>query len=174
MAADENLTYSMYLEVYLQSAMVRGLLETNQDRLSNHMIVRQGEEVFSLKEATLEILNRQPIKVSTNKYLLYMQEVLLIADLSVERRAPSPGLHSLLVKKDQSKALLSVGPYLLHGTVHLQAGSDLQDLLMAQSRFLPVTEATLIDRQDALPCTYLINRTKIGFISAVADGVTEF
>src|SRR5687768_18599215 len=105
MAAEKNLTYAMYLEVYLQSAMVRGILETNQDRLSEYLIIRQGEEVFSLKEATLEIPDRKPIKVATDKYLLYMQEVFLIADLTVEDRARRAGLHSLFVKKDQSKPL---------------------------------------------------------------------
>lgn len=174
MAAGENLTYAMYLEVYLQTAMVRGRLETNQDRLSNYLIVRQGEEVFSLKEATLEVPDRKPIKVATDKYLLYMQEVFLIADLSAEDRARRSGLHSLFVKKDQNKALLSIGPYLLHGTVHLRTGSDLQGFLMEQSRFLPVTEATLIDRQEVAPRTYLVNRAKIGFISAAGDELTEF
>jgi hypothetical protein len=45
---------------------------------------------------------------------------------------------------------------------------------MEQSRFLPVTEATLIDRQEVAPRTFLVNRTKIGFISAAGDGLTEF
>ena len=49
----------MHLEVYLQAAVVRGVLETNQDRLSNYLIVRQGDEVFSLKDATLETRDRQ-------------------------------------------------------------------------------------------------------------------
>ena len=54
MAQDEGMTYSMPLEVYLQSAVVRGILGTNQDRLSNYFILREGDEVFSLREATLE------------------------------------------------------------------------------------------------------------------------
>ena len=174
MAAGESLTYAMYLEVYLQTAMVRGILETNQDRLSNCLMVSQNEEVFALKEATLEVPERIPTKLATDKFLFYMQEVFLIADLSVEGRARRAGLDSLFVKKDQSKALLSVGPYFLHGTVHLRRGGDLQGFLMEQSRFLPVTEATLIDRQEVTPRTYLVNRAKIGFISTAGDGLTEF
>ena len=51
---DEGFTYAMHLEVYLQAAVVRGVLATNQDRLSNFLIVRQGDEVFSIKDAMLE------------------------------------------------------------------------------------------------------------------------
>jgi len=174
MSAGETLSYSMYLEVYLQSAVVRGILETNQDRLSNYLLVRQGEEVFSLKEATIDILGRKPIKVASEEYLIFMQEVFLLADLTVEVSARHAAAHPLFVKKDQSKALLSVGPYLLHGTVHLLAGNDLGDLLMERSRFLPITEATLIDRQDIGTRTFLVNRAKIGFISAVGDELIEF
>jgi len=171
---EDSLSYSMPLEVYFQSTVVRGILQTNQDRLSNYLIVRQGEEVFSLKQATAEISGRKSIKVPADEYLVYMQEVFLIADLSVEDRIQRAGLHSLLIKKDQSRALLSVGPYLLHGTVHLMAGTGLHDFLMERSRFLPVTQATLIDAQEARQRTFLVNRTKIGFISAVDHDLTEY
>lgn len=171
--AEEGLTYAMFVEVYLQTAVVRGILETNQDRLSNYLVIRQGEEVFSLKEATLELPNRKPTSIGVEAYLIYMQEVFLIADLSAEDRARRSGFHALFVKKDRSKALLSVGPYLVQGNVHLQAGSGLHDFLMEKSRFLPVTEATLLDRPEVGPRTYLVNRAKIGFMSAIGDALVE-
>jgi hypothetical protein len=174
MAVEEGLTYTMPLEVYLQAAVVRGVLATNQDRLSSFLIVRQGEEVFSLKDATLESFNRRPLAMGADAYLIYMQEVFLIADLSSEGRTRQSGIDSLYVKKDRSKALFSVGPYLLQGNVHLVPGSALHDLLMEKSQFLPVTEATLVDRQDVGPRTYLINRAKIGFMTAIGDGLIEF
>ena len=43
----DGLTYKMPLEVYLQAAVVRGVLETNQSRLSSHLILREGDEVFA-------------------------------------------------------------------------------------------------------------------------------
>jgi hypothetical protein len=171
--AEEGLTYTMFVEVYLSTAVVRGILETNQDRLSHYLVVRQGEEVFSLKQATLDIPNRKPISIGTEEYLIYMQEVFLIADLSAEDRAQRSGLHALFVKKDRSKALLSVGPYLLQGNVHLQAGTGLHDFLMEKSRFMPVTESTLLDRPEVGPRTYLVNRAKIGFMSAIGDALVE-
>ena len=79
---DEGFTYAMHLEAYLQAAVVRGVLTTNQDRLSNFLIVRQGDEVFSIKDATLETRNGKPISVGADEYLIYLQEVFLIADLS--------------------------------------------------------------------------------------------
>jgi len=173
MAAEEGLTYTMHLEVYLQAAMVRGILETNQDRLSNYLVVRHGEEVFSLRAATLETATPKSVPVGSDEYLIYMQEVFLIADLSAEGRGQRPGLHALFVKKDQSKALLSVGEYLLQGNIHLQRGGGLHDFLMEKSRFLPITEATLLRRPDVVPRTYLVNRAKIGFVSAVGDTLVE-
>ena len=174
MTLDDGLTYAMYLEVYLQAAVVRGVLATNQDRLSSFLIVRQGEEVFSLKDATLESFNRKPVSVRADEYLIYMQEVFLIADLGSEGRTRQSGIDSLYVKKDRSKALFSVGPYLLQGNIHLLPGSALDDLLMEKNQFLPVTEASLVDRQDIAPRTYLVNRAKIGFMTAIGDGLIEF
>jgi hypothetical protein len=174
MGLEEGLSYKMYLEVYLQAAVVRGILETDQDRLRDFLIVRQGEEVFSMKHATLQSFDRKPVSVAADAYLLYMQEIFLIADLGSEGRTRQSGIDSLHVKKDRSKALFSVGPYMLHGNVHLLPGGELHDLFMEKSQFLPVTEATLIDRKDVGPRTYLVNRAKIGFMTAIDDGLIEF
>jgi len=170
---DEGLTYSLHLEVYLQAAVVRGVLETNQDRLSNYLVVRRGEEVFSLRDATLESFNRKPVSAGADQYLIYMQEVFLIADLNSEGRTRRSGIDSLYVQKDRAKTLFSVGPYLLHGNVHLLPGSALTDLLMESSQFLPVTEAVLVGQENVEPRTYLVNRGKIGFMTAIGDGLIE-
>ena len=44
---------------------------------------------------------------------------------------------------------------------------------MAKTRFIPVTDATLVNRAGVGPRTYLVNRTKIGFITAVTEGLEE-
>ena len=173
MVLEEGLTYAMRLEVYLQAAVVRGVLTTSQNRLSNFLIVRQGEEVFALQDAILESYDRKQVSLAADKYLIYMQEVLLIADLSSQSRTQRSGIDSLYVQKDRAKALFSVGPYLLQGNVHLLPGTALHDLMMEKSQFIPVTEAVLIDRQDVEPRTYLVNRTKIGFMTAIGDGLVE-
>jgi hypothetical protein len=167
------MTYSMALEVYLQSAVVRGILITNQDRPSNYFILREGDEVFSLKEATLEGPNRKPVAVSSDEFLIYMQEVVLIADLSPQLTSRRTGFEHLYVKKEASKALMGVGPFWLRGNIHLIPGGVLHDLLVAKTRFIPVTDATVPDRPDLGPRTYLVNRTKIGFITAVDESLEE-
>lgn len=169
MAADPPLSYNMFVEVYFQATIVRGILETNQDRLSSYLAVRQGEEVFALKEATLEVPGHEQPAVATQDYLVYMREVFLIADLNIDNPGRRATLSGLYVKKDKSKALLAVGPYLLQGNVHLHSGSALQDWVMEQSHFLPITEATLRHRAGVGTHTYLISRAKIGFISALGE-----
>jgi len=167
----EGLTYKMPLEVYLQAAVIRGVLETNQSRLSSHLILREGDEVFMLRAASLERLDRTTIAAGSDEYLIYMQEIFLIADLSPQ--AERFGVENLFVKKESSRALLSVGPYWLQGNIHILPGGALHDLLMARTRFVPVTEATLLDRPEKDSRTYLVNRTKIGFITALNESLVE-
>lgn len=167
----EGLTYKMPLEVYLQAAVIRGVLETNQNRLSSHLILREGDEVFALRSASLERLDRTVIAAGSDEYLVYMQEIFLIADLSPQ--SERLGVENLFVKKESSKALLSVGPYWLQGNIHILPGGALHDLLMARTRFVPVTEATLLDRPEVDSRTYLVNRAKIGFITALNQSLVE-
>lgn len=174
MTLDQGLTYSMPLEVYLHAAVLRGVLVTNQTRLSNYLVLREGEDVFSLKEATLESTDHKPMAVASDEYLVYMREVYLIADLSPTSQTQRTGMESFYVRKESSKALFSVGPYLLRGNIHLLPGAALHDLLLDKSQFIPLTDAVLLDRQDIAPRTYLVNRNRIGFMTAIGDGLVEF
>jgi len=173
MTLDAGLTYNMPLEVYLQAAVVRGILVTNQDRLSNYLILREGEDVFTLRDATLEEYNGKSIAVAADEYLIYMREVFLIADLSPKGQILRSGIEQLYVQKEATKALFSVGPYLLHGSLYLLPGAALHDVLMERSQFIPVTDASLLSRQDVGPRTYLVNRNRIGFMTAIGDGLVE-
>jgi len=174
MTLGQGLTYSMPLEVYLHAAVVRGVLVTNQSRLSNYLVLREGEEVFSLKEATLESTDRRPIAVASDEYLVYMREVYLMADLSPTSQTQRTGMENYYVHKESSRALFSVGPYMLRGNIHLLPGAALHDLLVDKSQFIPVTDAILLDRQDIAPRTYLVNRNRLGFMTAISDGLVEF
>jgi hypothetical protein len=174
MTQESGLTYSMPLEVYLQGALVRGVLVTQQSRLSSFLGLRDGPAVFTLKDATLESANRKPIALGADEYLVYLREVLLIADLSPASQTQRSGVESFYVHKDTSKALFSVGPYLLQGAVHLMPGTVLHDLLLENSQFIPVTDAILLDRAEITPRTFLVNRSKIGFMTTIGDGLVEF
>jgi hypothetical protein len=164
----------MPLEVYLQGALVRGVLVTQQSRLSSYLGLRDGADVFALKDATIESANRKPIALGADEHLVYVREVLLIADLSPASQTQRSGIESFYVQKESSKALFSVGPYLLQGAVHLMPGTALHDLLLENSQFIPVTDAILLDRADVTPRTYLVNRNKIGFMTTIGDGLVEF
>ena len=167
------MTYSMNLEVYLQSAVLRGVLVINQDRLSNYLILREGDEVLSITSATLDDLQGKTMVASAAEYLIYMQEVFLIGDLSPQPSSDRAGYEHLYVKKESNKALISVGPYWLKGDIHIIPGAPLHELLLGKTRFFPITDATLIGRPDIAPRTYLVNRTKIGCMTAVGDGLVE-
>jgi hypothetical protein len=167
------MSYSMALEVYLQSAVLRGILVTNQERLSNYLILREGDEVLSIADATLENLQGKTLAAGSAEYLIYMQEVFLIADLSPQLSADRSGYEHLYVKKNSSKALLSVGPYWLKGNIHVIPGAPLHELLLGKTRFFPITDTILIGRPELGPRTYLVNRTKIGCMTAVGDGLVE-
>jgi hypothetical protein len=167
------MTYSMTLEVYLQTAILRGVLVTSQDRLSNYLILREGDEVLSITSATLEDLQGKTIAGDAAEYLIYMQEIFLIADLSPQFSSDRSGYEHLYIKKDSSKALLSIGPYWLRGNIHVIPGAPLHELLLGKTRFFPVTDASLIARPDIGPRTYLVNRTKIGCMTAIGDGLVE-
>jgi hypothetical protein len=167
------MTYSMTLEVYLQSAVLRGVLVTNQDRLSNYLILREGDEVLSIKDATLEDLQGRTMAAGVAEYLIYMQEVFLIADLSPQFSSDRSGYEHLYIKKDSNKALLSVGPYWLKGDIHVIPGAPLHELLLGKTRFFPMTDTTFIGRPDIASRTYLVNRTKIGCMTALGDGLVE-
>jgi hypothetical protein len=122
----------------------------------------------------LETHEGKPLTAETDEYLIYLQEVCLIADLDSKGGARRSAADALYIKKDQSRALLSAGPYLVQGSIHLLPGSALHDLVMEKSQFLPVTDATLVGCADLGPRTYLVNRGKIGFMTAIGDGLVEF
>jgi hypothetical protein len=167
------MTYSMTLEVYLQSAVLRGVLVTNQDRLSNYLILREGDEVLSITDATLDDLQGKTMAAGSAEYLIYMQEVFLIGDLSPQLSSDRAGYEHLYVKKESNKALISVGPYWLKGDIHVIPGAPLHELLLGKTRFFPITDASIIGRPDVASRTYLVNRTKIGCMTALSDGLVE-
>jgi hypothetical protein len=165
MAQDHFMSYSMPLEIYFDSALVRGILETNQDRLSNHLILREGDEAISLRDATLRDLAGKPLGVNGTNYLVYMHQVSLIADLSPQLRPSRAGFEHLYVKKDPNRAVLGIGRYWIEGNIHLTPGASVHDLLMARTHFIPVTEAVFLDNKDAPARTLLLNRMRINCVT---------
>jgi hypothetical protein len=44
---------------------------------------------------------------------------------------------------------------------------------MDKTRLIPVTDATLLNRPDLGPRPYLVNRTKVGFMTVSGDFLVE-
>src|SRR5512143_3608934 len=97
---EQGLTYTMPLEVHLPAAIVRGVLETNLDRVSSHLLFHQNDQVFSLRAATVEDLSGQPIVSRATEYVVYMSEAYLVADLSPAHQSQRSGFEGLYQKKD--------------------------------------------------------------------------
>jgi hypothetical protein len=51
----------------------------------------------------------------------------------------------------------------------LVPGASIQDLLLARSLFIPVTNATMLNSREREARTYLVNRAQIGCLSALRE-----
>ena len=100
-----------------------------------------------------------------------MQEVFLIGDLSPQLSSDRAGYEHLYVKKETNNALISVGPYWLKGDIHVIPGAPLHELLWQDPFSRLPTPASSAGPMASR--TYLVNRTKIGCMTAVGDGLVE-
>ncbi len=166
MALGGAASQGLAVEVYLTSTIIRGTLATKHDRLSDHLLLRASDELFSLKDAAVEDLHGQPLSVGGAEYFIHMREALFIADLNTGRGPARSNLDHAKIAKESKNAVILVSPFWIRGQVHLMPGAALQDLLALKNRFIPVTGATLIGRSDVKPRTLLVNRTKVGCLAA--------
>jgi len=162
----EMTSHSVAIEVYLASTIIRGMLMTKHERLSDHVLMRAGDEVFSVHNSKVEDLNGQPLSFGGAEYVIHMDEVLFIADSNGEPGPERSNLDHTQIAKEPKNVVMLVGPFWVRGQVHLLPGATVQNLLTVKSRFIPVTEATLLGRPEAKPCTFLVNRTKIACVAA--------
>lgn len=169
MAPGETNSHDLALEVYLPYTLILGTLVTRHERLSNYLNLRSGDDPFILKGARIEDLNGNRLPVDSEEYLLYLREVLFIADLSPMVRTARSSWDQHPIRKEPRRAFLHVSPFWLRGTIYLLPGSTLSDLLMVKNRFIPVTDATLLDHPALAPRTFLVNDTKISCLAADDD-----
>jgi len=166
MVVIETVSHSIPMEIFFPSSSIRGTLITRHNRISNHLNLRSGDEAFSLKNANVEDLAGNRLPADSKECLLYLEEVLFIADLSPTVDTARLGLDQEPIHKEPRRAFLHVSPYWIRGTVHLIPGATLNDLLVVKKRFIPVTEATLLNRPDVAPRTLLVNGSKISCLAA--------
>ena len=166
MALNETVSHAIPLEMYLPSTVMRGTLITKHSRVSSHINLRSGDEALLLKNTKIEDLAGNSLPADGKDYLLYLQEVLFIADLSSTAETGRSGLDQQPIRKEPMRVLVHVSPYWICGTVHLIPGATLNDLLVVKKRFIPLTEATLLNRPALAPHTLLVNGAKISCLAA--------
>ncbi len=166
MVFGETDSYALPLEVYLPSTVILGTLVTRHNRLSNHLNARSSHDAIVLKDARIEDLDGNRLPVSSEECHLYPREILFIADLSPTVHAAQSGWDQQPIKKEQRRAFLHVAPFWIRGTLYLLPGGALSDLLMVKNRFIPITDATIINHPVRAPRTFLINDVKIGCLAA--------
>ena len=119
-----------------------------------------------LKNARIEDLEGNGLPTDCQEFLLYLQEVLFIADLSPAADTVGLGLDEQVIRKDPKCVLMHVSPFWIRGAVHLIPGATLNDLLRIKKRFIPVTDAVVLNRRAVAPRTFLVNGTKISCLAA--------
>jgi len=162
----EPISHSIPLEIYLSSTLIRGALFTRHNRVSNHLNLRSGDESLLINNAIIEDLGGNRVPSDPKEYLLYLEDVLFIADLSTAIDTTRVGVDQEPIRKDPRSVLVYVSPYWIRGTAHLIPGAALSDLLVVKKRFIPITEAKLLNQPDMASRTLLVNGTKISCLAA--------
>lgn len=166
MVTTEQGFHSIPLEIYLPSTVMRGTVITRHSRVSNHLNLRSGDEAFSVKNAIIEDLAGNRLPAESWDYLIYLEDVLFIADLSAAVDSARSGVDQEPIRKEPRNVLVHVSPYWIRGTAHLIPGATLNDLLVVKKRFIPLTQAKLLNHPDMEPLTLLVNGTKISCLAA--------
>jgi len=161
MAPGDTASVRRPVEVFLSSSVIHGDLVTQHRRLSDHFLLRSGDELFSLKNANVVDSVGSLLPFGERQHFVKMHEVLFIIDRDSGPLKPSTNLDHSRIAKESKKALLLVGAYWIRGNVHTMPGGEIQDLLIVKGPFMPVTEATLVEHDGFKPATLLINRNKI-------------
>ena len=123
---------SKRVEVYLDSCSIRGVLETNHPRVSDHLGI--PDQVLRLTDARVTLPDGS-----------------ILADGQAS-----------LINKDQIALTVSIGNLWLRGFAHMPHGADMNSFLTGtMNRFMPLTGATVVGHESAPPRTVLINRDRL-------------
>jgi hypothetical protein len=131
-------TRRVAITLYTDALATHGWVRTHQHRVSD--IVNLADHPFLiLEDVTVEELGEPTQPIRANVAQVNLDSVLFaIAD------SPSDSLPELRTPKRPEQAILSVPPFKIVGTIHLQPGemSMGEALTELSDRFIPVTDAT--------------------------------
>jgi hypothetical protein len=154
-AVDEPNLYQKRIEIYLDTCSIRGVLETAQARVSDHL--NAFEDTIRLTDARVILREGTPLSTESTVYI-NRSIVLFVVDLTPQP-AGQDGLH---VQRDERPVTFNIGTIWIRGRAHLPVGGEMQTFVGEPSdRFMPITEATVVGYEATAPRTILINRDQL-------------
>lgn len=162
-------TTAVRLTLYTDALEINGTIRTRHRRVTD--ILNEAEQAYLvLSSVIVRRFGGSGTPVESEYAQVNLASVLFaVADEPVE---PRPELR--LAKKPE-RALISIPPFEISGTIHLHPADDLREALQElSSGFVPVTDATygsealgLPDRQTLLAA---VNQGRAQILAAIRDG----
>ena len=152
--------YSKEVEVYFSSATLRGIVATRHTRLTDHLTT--ADETFLLKNVQLSEERDRQGGINSETVVIYKHRVILVADLGSTNQPSVNEAQLVRVDRQPHRVVIGAGPFWLRGDIHLVKGADLETVGLGTSRFIPLTQATFLDRPKTEPATFIVNREQIG------------
>ena len=157
-------TVGIPVEVYLSSSIVRGRVFTKHQRLSDYLNVSTDDRTISVDDGEIQTLERRGAVVKSQSVLIRKRQVLFVVDLSSSSSTTKEELGLLWANREPQNVFIEVDSFWLEGQVHLVPNSKLDRFAEGKSSFIPLTGATILNRQPTEPRTFLINRDKVNFL----------
>ena len=125
------------LTLYTDALIIRGLIRTRQHRITD--ILNSADEPYLvLEEVTTEEFGSRASAERADYAQINLDAVLFaVSDTEVEAVA------ELRTPKSAEKAIISIPPFKLSGSIHVLPGRDMREALQElQGKFLPLTDVT--------------------------------
>jgi len=125
------------LTLYTDALIIRGLIRTRQHRITD--ILNSADEPYLvLEEVTTEEFGSRASAERADYAQVNLDAVLFaVSDTEVDPVA------ELRTPKSAEKAIISIPPFKLSGSIHVLPGRDMREALQElQGKFLPLTDVT--------------------------------
>lgn len=125
------------LTLYTDALIIRGLIRTRQHRITD--ILNSADEPYLvLEEVTTEEFGSRASAERADYAQVNLDAVLFaVSDTEVDAVA------ELRTPKSAEKAIISIPPFKLSGSIHVLPGRDMREALQElQGKFLPLTDVT--------------------------------
>jgi len=125
------------LTLYTDALIIRGLIRTRQHRITD--ILNSADDPYLvLEDVTTEEFGSRASAERADYAQINLDAVLFaVSDTEVDAVA------ELRTPKSAEKAIISIPPFKLSGSIHVLPGRDMREgLLELQGKFLPLTDVT--------------------------------